>query len=136
MSSALYQQAMLAHHQNPYGFETDIKPTHQQEGYNPACGDEITVAFEISNNMLDNLNFSGDSCAICRASASIMCQTLANCSLTEAKRLLDEKHSDLAEQKPLVGLLEPLNSVYAFPIRLQCALLPWQTAQVCLASCD
>jgi len=75
---SLYQKALLAEHQKPVGFGIDIeKVSHNAQGYNPACGDEIIIACDITENVINHIGFSGDSCAICRASASILCKGCA-----------------------------------------------------------
>ena len=134
--SALYQQALLAHHQSPVGFNLDIKFDSAKSGHNPACGDEITVKVAATDGVITDIAFDGDSCAICRASASIMCEQLDVTSLAQAKNIADKLVTGLESKENLDDLLgdayAPLNAVASFPIRAQCALLPWQTFQLCL----
>ncbi len=134
--SALYQQALLAHHQSPVGFNLDIKFDSEKSGHNPACGDEITVKVAVSDGVITDIAFDGDSCAICRASASIMCEQLNVTALTQAKNIADKLVTGLESKEDLSELLgesyAALNAVASFPIRVQCAQLPWQTFQQCV----
>ncbi len=147
----LYQQALLAHHKSPYGFNDLIDITCQGQGSNLACGDEITLQLNIADGVIQELAFTGDSCAICRASASILCHTIANKTLASSERISKEliklllnktlSKKQLASQNensvnvPIVDTLDnelaaafsPILSVCAFPVRVQCAVLPWNT---------
>ncbi len=133
----LYQQAMLSHHKAPVGFERKINVSHSANGVNPACGDEIYLTAEIQNNLIHQLAFSGDSCAICRASASILCQLLENQSVQQALLVSEQLQLALennsALELHLVQALSPLMIVKKFPVRKQCALLPWLTLERALA---
>ncbi len=133
----LYQQAMLNHHKFPVGFERKILVTHSANGVNPACGDEIVMQLELADERLQALAFHGDSCAICRASASMLCQHLSDYSIDEALALTNQIIVAVQDNVALIGQLSanfaPLMSVQKFPVRKQCALLPWQTLQKALA---
>lgn len=133
----LYQQAMLAHHKAPIGFENKITATHSQQGVNPACGDEIEVQLQIVDSKVVELAFHGDSCAICRASASIMCQQLKEMNLSDTQALSQQLISLLNNDISMIGELaksfEPLITVQKFPVRKQCALLPWTTLLLALS---
>ena len=127
----LYQQALLKHHKLPVGFEREIKSTHSADGVNAACGDEITVYAQIVSGNIIALGFSGDSCAICRASASIMCQYLTHRKIDEVDAFIegaiDVINSAKTDESVYVQALEPLLAVRKFPVRKQCAILPWRT---------
>ncbi|NMP30905.1 SUF system NifU family Fe-S cluster assembly protein [Thalassotalea sp. M1531] len=133
MQTTLYQQALLSHHQNPTGFQHNIKPSAESDGYNPACGDEITVKISTEKNTITGISFEGESCAICRASASIMCQQVSSLSDVQAKESIALIESSFAQKVPFAEALSPLNGVFDFPVRQQCALLPWQTLKQCLS---
>lgn len=130
----LYQEKMLEHHKNPVGFLQSITVTHSADGANAACGDEIVVQAQISQRQIKALAFHGDSCAICRASASMLCENLAGMSVDEGEKLSEQIVIALKDNIHFIGELAvqfaPLASVQKFPIRKQCALLPWQTLQV------
>lgn len=123
----LYQAQLLAEHKTPVGFELDITKDYLAHGDNPACGDHIEVAIN-GEDKIQAIAFYGDSCAICRASASLMCQTLVTFSTSQAQEKITQVVAGLNQQIPFIDNLVSLNAVYAFPIRVQCALLPWQTA--------
>ena len=127
----LYQQALLIHHKNPIGFERDINSNYQLAGYNSACGDEITIKVKAVNKVILQVAFSGESCAICRASASILCQKIEQLAISDYAKLSSQLRLLLSgEHSCEQGLVEaflPLLSVVNYPVRQQCALLPWQT---------
>jgi len=123
----LYHQALLAHHKSPVGFECDIQATDEFDGHNAACGDDITVQINISGSVIAKSAFSGDSCAICRASASIMCQQVEQLSITDYSKLYSQLLASLNGEQAFTEVLLPLSSVAQYPVRQQCALLPWQT---------
>lgn len=126
-AAALYQQALLAHHKKPTGYNAIFTYTHCAEGENPACGDDIVVTVHIKQARLIELGFSGDSCAICRASASIMCQHLTGKSIDEVIEQASSVEHKFTQQIAFEEPYSPFNSVLALPIRHQCALLPWRT---------
>ncbi|WP_286234778.1 Fe-S cluster assembly sulfur transfer protein SufU [Thalassotalea sediminis] len=140
----LYQEALLTHHKNPVGFEKTIPISASHSGVNPACGDEITVEVSIdrheTNLFIKDIAFHGDSCAICRASASIMCQEVSQETVADAKVLAQQLTGVLVTNIALIGELaeqfSPLLTVQQFPIRKQCALLPWNTLLQVIAQAD
>jgi len=124
----MYQRELLKHHQFPVGFNQTINANFQAFDENAFCGDEISV--EVNCNKkgeIEQISFKGDSCAICRASASIMCQLLKNITLTSADSTILNITSTLKAKGDLHGDLIPLNGIKQYPVRLQCALLPWTT---------
>ncbi|MDO6426387.1 SUF system NifU family Fe-S cluster assembly protein [Thalassotalea sp. 1_MG-2023] len=131
----LYQTALLAHHKQPIGFEVAINADASHEGVNPACGDEITVSCEIKHqheaSVITAIAFHGDSCAICRASASIMCQEVQGKTLVETQVMSRQLTGALSTNISMIGELaeqfSPLLMIQQFPVRKQCALLPWNT---------
>lgn len=126
-AQALYQEALLSHHKKPCGYNVHVDMTHSMRGDNPACGDEITVNTQIENGKIKALAFTGDSCAICRASASLMCQQLPELDVTQALKLVENISINFAKNIEFTDVFSPLNSIFSLPIRQQCALLPWRT---------
>jgi len=126
-ASQLYQQALLAHHKSPHGFAIEGEFNHQADGENAACGDEITVSININEQAIHSIGFSGDSCAICRASASIMCQQVSVLNVEQSQQLAEKINEHFSQNIPFEDALTPLNAVFSLPIRQQCALLPWNT---------
>lgn len=133
----LYQQALLQHHKAPIGFEQKFEATYQSKGVNAACGDEIEISVQINNGVITALAFSGDSCAICRASASMMCQHLIEHRVEGIEVLIDNVINMISspndEFPQCHEQLHPLLGVRKFPVRKQCAILPWRTFAVALS---
>jgi len=129
--SNLYQKALIEHHKSPFGFEVSLNVSHQASGENLACGDEINITVETSDDIIVQVAFHGESCAICRASASILCKTIRNKTLKDAKVMLQNVQNQLQNKETTTELMledfSPLIAVKAYPVRLQCAKLPWAT---------
>ena len=127
----LYQKALLNHHKDPVGFDVEINGNCQAQGQNIACGDEISITIEVENHQIKALAFNGDSCAICRASASLMCAHLAKLTINEAEVVSQQLVTSIKENTALVAdlakLFSPLLAIQQFPVRKQCAILPWTT---------
>ncbi|XQW85725.1 iron-sulfur cluster assembly scaffold protein [Thalassotalea piscium] len=134
----LYQQGLLQHHKAPFGFELEFDATHQAEGVNPACGDEIVVKAKVISGIITEVAFFGDSCAICRASASMMCQHLVNQKVGQVEPVIESVIETLGASNQDVPqfseALYPLIAVRKFPVRKQCAILPWRTFAVALTN--
>lgn len=131
----LYQDALKAHYMTPVGLNRHICVSHQSEGYNASCGDEISVFMQLSDQgVITDISFETDSCAICTASASLLCEISNGLNL---QTLTDYYHYlkstlNLQPNKHSVNIksskLDCLFPVSAHPSRVNCALLPWQTA--------
>jgi len=130
-AAGLYQQALLEHHKNPIGFHKQISITHSASGDNAVCGDEITVEVNITAGKIQELAFLGDSCAICRASASMMCQHLLHQRLSQIdtiiKAPMDLINGECTTAVNSTECYSSLAVINTYPVRKQCALLPWQT---------
>ena len=142
--SDLYQEILLEHNRRPRNFRTLDDPTHQADGYNPLCGDEISLQLKIGSgetpDFTDILDaaFQGQGCAISRASASLLTQAVKGCSSAEAMSKFDEFHRMLTEPDAeldydLLGDLEMLAGVIAYPTRIKCAILAWHTLKAAMA---
>jgi len=129
--TGLYQKVLLEHHKQPVGFKKLISVTHFATGDNAVCGDEITVEVNISAGMIQELAFLGDSCAICRASASMMCQYLLHKQIADIDDLIkvptDLINGDCELDGSKTECFSSLAVIEKYPVRKQCALLPWQT---------
>ena len=131
----LYSNALKKQALNPVGLNKSINNTHEADGYNASCGDEITIYLELDNidNTVNNISFETDSCAICRASASLMCQSVKSLTLNESvkikNKLLAMLNAEESEDLKFITKvdLQPLSPVSQFPSRVNCALLPWET---------
>ena len=134
----LYDEVILDHSKQPRNFGPLENATHQAEGRNPICGDEISVYFNLQDQTLDALTFSGQGCAISKASASLMTEDLGKRPLEQAKKRAHEILEFLglegdADPFESHGELGALIAVRRYPARLKCATLPWQTFLAALA---
>lgn len=128
--TALYRETIVEHAVRPVGFEAKIEPTHRRELYNPLCGDRVEVQLRIADEDVEAMAFRGEACAICMASASLMCAHQAGrpvADLRAAHAWLEGALSGAHEERQIEPLL-PLLGVRAYPSRVKCALLPWEAA--------
>ena len=129
--TALYRETIVRHAVNPTGYKEEIEATHLGELYNPLCGDRVVVHLKIHQDRIEAMAFSGDSCAICTASASLMCAQFSGTKTAElagAHRWL--KSALEGRDEPIaIEALTPLLGVRAYPSRVKCALLPWEAAE-------
>jgi nitrogen fixation NifU-like protein len=128
-SLEIYRETLLAHNEQPHNFRALSHPTHQSDGHNPLCGDEITVYLRIEGERIKEISFTGQGCAICKASASLMTLRLEGLSVTDAEKdaqgILAWLNDATATQPDNLGELEALLGVRKFPMRIKCATLAW-----------
>ena len=136
--SELYQQVILDHNKKPRNFHKLENANHSAEGYNPLCGDHLTVYLNLDDGRVKEVGFEGSGCAISKASASMMTQAVKGKSKEEAEKLFKEFHSmvtgDLDEEaeENNLGNLTIFAGVREFPVRVKCATLPWHTMHAAL----
>lgn len=131
----LYQEVIFDHNKNPRNFHKMEPCSHHAEGMNPLCGDQITVYVNVNkDDVIEDVSFEGQGCAISTASASIMTETLKGKSLIDAKAMFDVFHAKTtgepipeALQDLDIGKLEVLVGVQQYPTRVKCATLAWHT---------
>ncbi|MCX8106082.1 MAG: SUF system NifU family Fe-S cluster assembly protein [Ignavibacterium album] len=130
----LYQQVILDHNKAPRNFRKIENATNHAEGYNPLCGDNVTVYLIIDeNNIIQDISFEGSGCAISKASASLMTSMLKGKSVEEAEKLFNKFHDlvtdKLGDEVNLAefGKLAVFAGVKEFPARVKCASLAWHT---------
>ena len=125
----LYQQLIIDHNQNPQNFRKLENASHTADGYNPLCGDEITVSLIEKNGIIKDIAFMGSGCAISKASASIMTSTLKSMKVDDAKVLFEKFHTlaTTGESPNDMGKLSVLAGVHKYPARVKCATLAWHT---------
>ncbi|MFQ6615835.1 MAG: Fe-S cluster assembly sulfur transfer protein SufU [Fidelibacterota bacterium] len=126
----LYQEMILDHNRNPRNFGPLDGANRQAEGFNPLCGDRITVYLHLENDVIEDIRFQGSGCAISRASASIMTKVLKGKSVPEARELFQEFHAMVTQAdagSPSERKLEVLAGVRKYPVRVKCATLAWHT---------
>jgi nitrogen fixation NifU-like protein len=133
----LYQQVILDHYKNPRNYKELPNATRRVEGYNPLCGDHYTVFVDVQDDVVRDVSFVGDGCAISKASASVMSSTVKGKSREEADRLFDTfQKLVMGDSSSLdaadLGRLAAFSGVSEFPARVKCAILPWHTLRSAL----
>ena len=140
--SELYQQVILDHNKKPRNFRKLENANHTAEGYNPLCGDHLTVYLALENDLVEEVGFEGSGCAISKAAASMMTQAVKGKSKQQAENLFQEFHSmvtgELNEEmeENSLGNLKIFAGVREFPVRVKCATLPWHTLHAALNKKD
>jgi nitrogen fixation NifU-like protein len=134
----LYQDLIIDHSKRPRNFRVLETANRKSEGYNPLCGDKVTVFLELENDRVKNIGFQGSGCAISTASASVMTETLKGKTLAEAEALFEVFHNLVTGkpppggQTPELGKLAVFSGVSEFPARVKCAALAWHTLHAAL----
>lgn len=133
----LYQEIILHHNKHPRHYGAMADATHRAEGYNPLCGDRIEVFLRIEEGYIAAIQFEAASCAICKASGSMMTAALAGESVPAAAAIAAEVAGILNVDIPTINLetsgdLAALAGVRNFPARIKCASLPWHTYRAAL----
>ena len=140
--SELYQQVILDHNKKPRNFRKLDTANHSAEGYNPLCGDHLTVYMDLEDDLVKDVGFEGSGCAISKASASMMTQAVKGKSKEQAETLFKEFHSmvtgelDEETEENNLGNLKIFAGVREFPVRVKCATLPWHTMHAALNKQD
>ena len=138
-SKQLYQEVILDHNRKPRNWGKLDRPSHRAEGLNPLCGDHIWVSLDIDGDRVRNVAFEGQSCAICKASASMMTTSVKGKSVAEVEQLIQEFRDmatgklDVAQQDNHLGRLSVFGGVKDLPSRVKCAILPWHTLHAAFA---
>jgi nitrogen fixation NifU-like protein len=134
----LYQEVILDHNRRPRNYRTLDEANRRAEGYNPLCGDRLTVFLRLDGDVVRDISFLGSGCAISKASASLMTDSVKGKTLPEAYALFDAFHAMVTagtgtEPDPALGKLRVLAGVREFPARVKCASLAWHTLKAALA---
>jgi nitrogen fixation protein NifU and related proteins len=126
----LYQEVILDHNRRPRNFRA-IEGARRAEGFNPLCGDRLTVYLRLEDDVIADVGFQGSGCAISKASASLMTESVRGRTLAEAAALLERVQQMITgpADAPIgdVGKLAVLAGVRQFPVRVKCATLAWHT---------
>lgn len=133
----LYKDVIVDHNRSPRNFRKIPDADRTQEGFNPLCGDKLTVYLKLEGERINDLSFEGSGCAISVASASLMSQQLKGKTVAEAERLFDRMHALLTRDEPdtdleSLGKLVALSGVREYPSRVKCASLCWHTLKSAL----
>ena len=132
----LYQEIIIDHNRNPRNHHAMDDATTQANGFNPLCGDKLTVYAKLNDGLLADLSFVGCGCAISQASASLMTEAVKGKTIEEVHALFHRFHHMLTvdEETQLSSMdkLTVLAGVKAFPARVKCATLAWHTLEAAL----
>jgi nitrogen fixation NifU-like protein len=134
----LYQSVILDHNKNPRNFGEAEGANRSADGFNPLCGDKITVTLVLEDDVVKDVAFSGSGCAISTASASLMTEAVRGKTVEQALQIFDGFH-DLVTSGPTseieatgLGKLAVFGGVREFPVRVKCATLAWHTLKSAL----
>ena len=134
----LYQEVVIDHSKRPRNFRKVEGATRTAEGFNPLCGDQLTLYVKLANGVIEDIAFQGAGCAISKASASLMTAALKGKKQEEALALFGRVHAMLTKglngevKLEDVGKLAALSGVWEFPMRVKCASLAWHTLRSAL----
>jgi nitrogen fixation NifU-like protein len=133
----LYQELILDHHKKPRNFRKQEDADRSKEGYNPLCGDRITVYLKLDGDVVRDVSFQGAGCAISTASASMMTESLKGKKIDEVESLFQAFHElvtgrNHGDDEEKLGKLAVFAGVREFPVRVKCATLAWHTLHAAL----
>ncbi|MCP3983378.1 MAG: SUF system NifU family Fe-S cluster assembly protein [bacterium] len=134
----LYQTTILDHNKKPRNFRVPDGPSHEADGFNPLCGDKVTVYLQVQDGRVIDASFQGSGCAISTASASMMTEAIKGAPVKEALSLFESFHDLVtgpamdAPETEGVGKLAVFAGVREFPMRVKCATLAWHTLKSAL----
>ena len=132
--SDLYQQVILDHNRNPRNFRAVPDANRSAEGYNPLCGDRISLQVRVDDDVIADVGFQGSGCAISKAAASLMTGAVQGKTTAEAETLFRAFREMLAGGPAAPGKLAAFSGVRAFPARVKCANLSWHALSAALAN--
>jgi nitrogen fixation NifU-like protein len=134
----LYQEMVLEHNRKPSNFRPLADANRSADGFNPLCGDQITLMLRVEDGVIADVGFQGSGCAISRASASMMTESIKGLATADAERLF-ETFRNMVTRAPGAGFeadgleeLEALAGVAEFPVRVKCATLAWHALAAAL----
>ncbi len=134
----LYQDIILDHNKRPRNRRELENANHHADGYNPLCGDRVTVFLNVEDGVIRDATFQGSGCAISTASASLMTESVKGKTLDEAKAIFRKFHCLVtggaveSSDGPALGKLEVFSGVCKFPARVKCATLVWHTVNAAM----
>jgi len=133
----LYQEVILDHNKRPRNHRSIDGASHHADGYNPLCGDKVSIFVKVDGDRIRDISFQGSGCAISTASASILTETLKGKTRDEAEGLFQKFHDLVtgkgADNGSSLGKLAVFSGVSEFPVRVKCATLAWHTLHSALA---
>ena len=127
----LYQEVILDHNKRPRNFRSIDGASHHAEGYNPLCGDRLSLYLQVDEGRISDVAFQGSGCAISKASASLMTDAVKGQSIGDVREMFQRFHRMVTTppDQPVenLGKLSVLAGVREFPVRVKCASLAWHT---------
>lgn len=132
-ANELYQQVILDHNKRPRNYGLVPDADRKAEGFNPLCGDRISLSVKLDGERIGAIGFEGESCAICKSSASMMTTAVKGKTVSESEQLIEEFRAmatgklDPKNGAHHLGRLTVLAGVSQLPMRVKCAILPWHT---------
>ncbi len=135
----LYRDVILDHNRNPRNFGPLQNADAQAEGFNPLCGDRLTLRLKLDGDTIADVRFEGDGCAISTASASLMTEAVKGKTRAEALDVFERVHRLLTADDASgadLGKLAALSGVREYPARVKCASLCWHTLTKALSPAD
>ncbi len=132
----LYQEVVMDHNRRPRNYRKPVCTNRQIEGFNPFCGDQITLYLSVEDDKIADIGFQAIGCAISKASASMMTEVVKGLSVEEAEKVFAEFHSMVTKEDfdpDVLGDAELLQGVSRFPARIKCATLAWHAFNSALA---
>jgi nitrogen fixation NifU-like protein len=133
----LYRDVIVDHNRNPRNFRAMPDADRKAEGFNPLCGDRLTLYVRIEDDRVADVSFDGSGCAISVASASLLTESVKGRTVRQVEELFSTMHAlltrqDVAVDVPALGKLGALSGVREFPARVKCASLCWHTLDAAL----
>jgi nitrogen fixation NifU-like protein len=132
----LYQEIIMDHNRNPRNHRVITNPSCEAKGFNPLCGDKVTVYLNLEDERITDISFIGCGCAISQASASLMSEAVRGKTIEESHQLFHRFHSMVtSDEEPgnvTLDKLTVLAGVRLFPARVKCATLAWHTLECAL----
>jgi len=132
----LYQQLIVDHSRSPRNCRVIEGADLSAEGYNPLCGDHVTLYVRMNGDRVADISFQGNGCAISTASASLLTEVLKGKTQAEAEALFNSFHDLVtggeAPESASLGKLRVFSGVSGFPVRVKCATLVWHTLKAAL----
>jgi len=131
----VYGEILADHHECPRNWGKLPDATDEEKGFNPLCGDQVTLFLKVSGDRLERCTFEGEGCSICMASASIMSERVQGKTIGEVAQMIEAFRLKMQGNEKVEGMPEEtaeedivaLYGVKRFPVRIKCALLPWTT---------
>jgi nitrogen fixation protein NifU and related proteins len=132
----LYQEVILEHSKSPRNYRELPAASRKAEGYNPLCGDHFTLYLNLEGDAIRDITFQGSGCAISKASASMMTQSVKGKTAQEAEKLFESFHKLVTGHgngnQAELGKLAVFSGVSEFPVRVKCATLAWHALRAAL----